>query len=215
MFEILAKLPKNMLPNCLIVFVKNPIAGNVKTRLAKSIGEQGAVWVYERLLLHTKQLADRLAAIQKGVYYGDFVAVADLWDGYPKFMQAAGDLGLRMQGAFLEQLQAGAERVVIIGSDCAELRPEHLQAAFDELDRVEVVLGPSADGGYYLLGMRRLHAALFEQMPWSTPTLMAETVRVLIQQGISYTTLEVLHDLDDRDDYQRAVSLGLIPLYTE
>lgn len=204
-----------MLPHRLILFVKNPIAGNVKTRLAKTIGNTGAVWVYERLLDYTRELIDTLPEVTKVVYYGDYVGEGDLWEGYPKALQVAGDLGQRMQAAFEEQFLAGAERVVIIGSDCPELRPEHIRQAYEGMSRTEVVIGPSADGGYYLLGMSKLHATLFENMPWSTAELLDTTLHRLREAGLSYTLLPMLHDLDDWDDYQRAVASGLLPLYTE
>ncbi|HEV7348815.1 TIGR04282 family arsenosugar biosynthesis glycosyltransferase [Telluribacter sp.] len=192
--------------NALIIFVKNPIEGKVKTRLAKTVGHTKAVEVYRELLEYTRNLTDSLPSedLHRTVYYGDFVNENDLWNGYARYLQTEGDLGLRMQEAFREQLEAGAERVVIIGSDCLDLRPTHLQQAFEVLHESDVVLGPSTDGGYYLLGMTRLHEMLFEEMPWSQPELLEKTIFKLQQHGLKYQLLPPLTDIDEWDDYLQA-----------
>ncbi|WP_247237260.1 TIGR04282 family arsenosugar biosynthesis glycosyltransferase [Telluribacter sp. SYSU D00476] len=192
--------------NALIIFVKNPIEGKVKTRLAKTVGHTRAVEVYRELLDYTRDITDALSAsdLRRTVYYGDFVNEDDLWNGYDKALQTEGDLGLRMQEAFREQFAAGAGRVVIIGSDCLDLQVAHLQQAFDTLLTTEVVLGPSTDGGYYLLGMTRLHETLFEEMPWSQPELLEQTISRLQQHGIRYQLLDTLSDIDEWDDYLQA-----------
>ncbi|GAB3175004.1 TIGR04282 family arsenosugar biosynthesis glycosyltransferase [Telluribacter humicola] len=192
--------------NALIIFVKNPIEGKVKTRVAKTVGHTQAVEVYRELLDYTRSITDALppADLRRTVYYGDFINDDDLWNGYNKALQTEGDLGLRMQEAFREQFAAGAEQVVIIGSDCLDLRSHHLQQALDALQSTEVVLGPSTDGGYYLLGMTRLHKTLFNDMPWSQPELLDQTVSRLQQQGIRYQLLETLSDIDEWDDYLQA-----------
>jgi uncharacterized protein len=203
----------------LIVFVKNPIAGKVKTRVAATVGHEKAVEVYLDLLSHTKKTVqawfDALLEspqsaqlqVRVNVYYGDFINDFDLWNDSPfqKKMQTEGDLGERMRDAFVRELAEGAERVVIIGSDCLELRPLHLQAAFEALDAHEIVLGPATDGGYYLLGMKQLHPSLFENKSWSQPTLLSETLTDLT--GTSHTLLETLSDVDTWEDYVQAKSL--------
>jgi uncharacterized protein len=193
--------------NALIIFVKNPIEGKVKTRLARVAGPARAVAVYRELLSYTRRTTDQLPEtdLKRTVYYGDFVPENDLWDGYDRAQQPEGDLGYRMQEAFREQFAAGAQRVVIIGSDCLDLQPTHLLLAFRQLKRTDVVLGPTTDGGYYLLGMNRLHPALFEAMPWSQPTLMESTLLRLQQLSLGYELLETLSDVDEWDDYLQAL----------
>ncbi|GAB2790816.1 TIGR04282 family arsenosugar biosynthesis glycosyltransferase [Rhabdobacter roseus] len=189
--------------NALIIFVKNPIEGKVKTRLAQTVGHEKATAIYRELLSYTKSVTDYLLPtdVQATVYYGDFVNENDLWNDYPKALQVEGDLGQRMKEAFREQFAAGAQRVAIIGSDCLELLPHQLEAAFRALEQDEVVIGASTDGGYYLLGMQRLHEVLFDHMPWSQPTLLESTVRVLLRGGLSHAFLDTLSDIDEWEDY--------------
>ncbi|MBU1821713.1 MAG: TIGR04282 family arsenosugar biosynthesis glycosyltransferase [Bacteroidetes bacterium] len=192
--------------HALIIFVKNPIEGNVKTRIAKTTGHAKAVEIYRELLEYTRSVAEALTAhsLTRTVYYGDFINENDLWNGWNKALQPQGDLGERMKQAFHEQLVAGHERVVIIGSDCLELQPRHLEEAFEKLGTHDVVLGPSTDGGYYLLGMNCLHEVLFDNMPWSQPELMQKTLAAIDSQNLSYTLLEPLTDIDEWEDYQSA-----------
>ncbi len=194
-----------MLP-ALIIFVKNPIEGEVKTRIAKTVGHAKAVEIYRELLQYTHEVVETLpvADYAKTVYYGDFINDNDLWNGWQKAIQPQdGDLGDRMKQAFREQFALGADRVVIIGSDCLDLKPQHLQEAFQQLQEHDVVLGPSTDGGYYLLGMSLLHEGIFDGMPWSQPELMEETKAVLTQNNISYALLEPLTDIDEWEDYNK------------
>ncbi len=194
-----------MLPS-LIIFVKNPIEGKVKTRIAKTVGHPKAVEIYRELLQYTRDVAEALPATDytKTVYYGDYINEDDLWNGWQKAIQPQdGDLGDRMKQAFSEQFALGADRVVIIGSDCLDLKPHHLQAAFQQLQRHDVVLGPSTDGGYYLLGMNLLYEKIFDDKPWSQPELMNKTTAVLTQNKISFALLEPLTDIDEWEDYNK------------
>ncbi|MEZ4905019.1 MAG: TIGR04282 family arsenosugar biosynthesis glycosyltransferase [Spirosomataceae bacterium] len=200
----------------LIVFVKNPIQGNVKTRLAATVGHEKAVEVYIELLKHTKKVIKKLlesapAAVQfrVNIYYGDYINSDDLWSELPvnKYLQTEGDLGQRMKNAFKAEFDAGAKQVVIIGSDCLMLRSRHIKNAMDELSTAEVVIGPATDGGYYLLGMKQLHPFLFEHKSWSQSTLLEETLTDLRQnksgegRPIAYELLETLSDIDTWEDY--------------
>lgn len=186
----------------LIIFVKNPVPGTVKTRIAQTVGPERATEVYRHLLAHTQQIS-RWLPWKRAIYYGDFINATDGWDGYEKHLQTGADLGERMHNAFAEQFAAGATRLVIIGSDCLQIQPDHLRQAFRKLDEVDVVIGPATDGGYYLLGMNQLHPSLFQNKPWSQSTLLAETSRELDEQKLRYALLEELSDVDEWDDYVR------------
>ena len=186
----------------LLIFVKNPMPGTVKTRIAYTVGNERAVAVYRHLLAYTQQIT-RMLPWKRVVYYGDFINTTDGWSEYQKFQQTGADLGERMLNAFAEQFAAGAKRVVIIGSDCLQIKPDHLKQAFRALDTVDVVLGPATDGGYYLLGMKQLHPFLFQDKPWSQPTLLTQTLNNLNQNNLSCTLLEELTDIDEWDDYVR------------
>ena len=205
-----------MTPQHLIVFVKNPVSGQVKTRIGRVMGHHTAVAVYRHLLAFTQQLVQMFGAAnparQISVYYGDFINDDDGWNGFGKHLQTgnpavANDLGYRMLTAFGEQFDAGdtnfrAGRVVIIGSDCLDLTTDLLEQAFTALETVDIVMGPATDGGYYLLGMNRLQPALFaDDMPWSQPTLRERTEAVVHQNGLTYTLLDELSDIDEWTDY--------------
>ncbi|WP_077923658.1 TIGR04282 family arsenosugar biosynthesis glycosyltransferase [Spirosoma sp. 209] len=189
----------------LIIFVKNPIPGTVKTRIARTVGNERAVQVYRHLLQHTQQIT-RLLPWPRVVYYGDFINSNDGWNGYQKRLQAGNDLGERMLAAFREQFAEGARQVVIIGSDCLAITADHLRQAFSALDEADVVIGPATDGGYYLLGMNALHPFLFENMPWSQPELRQLTELALQQNNLTFERLEELTDIDEWSDYERVSS---------
>ena len=187
--------------NLLMVFAKNPDPGKVKTRLAKTIGEDKALAIYLKLLEHTYSIADKVFA-DKAVFYSDRVEEFDILDYYkfPKFLQKGNDLGERMDRAFGEAFAQGYEKVVIIGSDCYELTSEIIEDAFKLLDEINVVLGPASDGGYYLLGMDRHYSHLFRDKKWSTPDVLLDTILDTKKLKLSYTLLPTLTDVDEEKD---------------
>lgn len=185
----------------LIIFVKNPQKGKVKTRLAATLGNEKALEIYLELLERTKQITQGLAA-DKVVYYSEFIDEQDLWtpEVYQKALQANTDLGMRMKQAFEQAFGQGYESVCIIGSDCYELDQSILEQAFDALERQDAVAGPANDGGYYLLGMNRLHPELFENKQWSTSSVLADTLEDLKNKHCSYHLLPELTDIDEEKD---------------
>ena len=185
----------------LIIFVKNPIPGQVKTRVARTVGPEKAVAVYTHLLRYTQEVVSSFPG-QRVVYYGDFINPDDGWNAYAKQQQTGDDLGERMLSAFGEQFADGAQKVVIIGSDCLTITPAHLAEAFRALDTADVVIGPATDGGYYLLGMKQPQAFLFQDMPWSQPELRQLTELAILQHGLTFARLEELTDIDEWADYE-------------
>jgi uncharacterized protein len=195
----------------LIVFVKNPVEGRVKTRIAATVGHAKAVEVYTELLYHTRQVIEDFLEMMPSspffriqIYYGDEVNPNDLWDALPvqKFIQKGTDLGERMYNAFAHEFETGAKRVAIIGSDCFGLKPIHLKNAFDQLTAQEAVIGPANDGGYYLLALKRFHPSVFQNKSWSQPMLFDETLESLKYYRI--VLLEFLSDVDTWEDYLAA-----------
>ncbi|AHM62140.1 hypothetical protein D770_19445 [Flammeovirgaceae bacterium 311] len=193
-----------MTPNHLIIFVKNRIPGRTKTRLAQSIGDEEALQVYDELLVHTHAATIGLN-ISKWVFFSDYLEENNsLWQqGYQLQVQQGKDLGERMQLAFEKCFSQGAQRVCIIGSDCYELETEHLNKAYDALRQKDVVLGPAADGGYYLLGLQEQQPELFQHKIWSTPEVLADTLDDCERLGLSVQQLPQLHDLDNIQDLKR------------
>ena len=189
----------------LLIFVKNPRQGKVKTRLAKTIGEARALEIYRELLAITKSAADPLE-VARQVWYSDYIDEDDLWPGeaYEKRLQEGESLGMRMQEAFRQAFAAGFERAVIIGSDCPGLSAGLLRRAYDLLKETSVVIGPSQDGGYYLLGMSEYYPRLFEQKEWSTASVCAQTQRQLRKKNIPWRMLPELNDIDTEADLQQS-----------
>jgi len=188
----------------LVVFVKNPELGKVKTRLAAQIGEQKALEIYLNLLNYTHSIATSWDA-QVRVYYSDFIPEVDLWDvGFgTKHLQTGNDLGERLEHAVEETFGDGFEIVIVIGSDCPKLNVEHLKKACIELADVDVVLGPAKDGGYYLIGMKSPHKELFRDKTWSSPSLFDQTMDTMIKNGLSWYELPILGDIDTVEDLER------------
>lgn len=185
----------------LLIFVKNPVKGRVKTRLAKSIGEEKALIVYEALLEHTRQITTDLYP-DKALFYSEFIPNTDLWENnvYQKYLQEGDDLGQRMAQAFQQSFEEGYEKVVIIGSDCWELTSEIIQEAFQELEKNDFVIGPAHDGGYYLLGMHYLEKSLFENKQWSTARVLKDTLTDFENLQGSFFLLKTLSDIDKVGD---------------
>lgn len=191
--------------SALIVFVKNPILGKVKTRLAKDVGDEQALAIYERLLEHTESVV-RNTAVDKYVFYSDKVDELDIWpaDIYNKTLQVGSELGQRMLNAFDELFDDSYKKVVIIGSDCAEITPEIIEAAYVCLDKTDMVIGPANDGGYYLLGMNKTHQELFEGVEWGASTVLATTMDIARTKGLSCSTLQQLSDVDELVDVPKS-----------
>lgn len=190
----------------MLVFVRAPELGRVKTRLAAAIGDQAALRVYRRLAEHTLREAAALAGegVQVRVHHtpADAGNAVRAWlGGGPAYLpQAEGDLGARMADAFARAFAAGAERVVIVGSDLPDLSAALLRRAFRSLDAHPAVLGPARDGGYYLLGLTRPVPGLFEGIAWSTPGVLAATLARFRDAGIEPAMLETLADVDEAED---------------
>lgn len=186
--------------NVLLIFIKNPERGKVKTRLAQTIGEKKALQVYRRLLAITKNVTDQLQCTRQ-LWYSNYIENEDQWDdAYEKKLQVGNDLGERMRHAFDQSFSEGADNVVIIGSDCPELSPTLIERAFRILQTQEVVIGPSRDGGYYLLGMNNFHPGLFENKQWSTSTVYEETIAEIREAELTFEVLPQLNDIDTEED---------------
>ena len=185
----------------LIIFVKNPIIGQVKTRLAATMGNEKALEIYLKLLDYTRKITVDLP-FDKVVFYANYVDKEDSWSeqAYLKQAQDSGDLGTRMQRAFEWGFRTGYQHICIIGSDCLELTPEIIENAFEELETQDAVIGPTRDGGYYLLGMKQLHLPLFQDKAWGNETVASDTKKDLRQMNLSFTTLETLTDVDREED---------------
>ena len=187
----------------LIIFIKNPLPGKCKTRLAKDIGDDKALQVYRDLLAITRKACDPLSC-SRYLYYDSFIDTEDDWSNelYTKRLQASGDLGNRMIHAFEEVLEEH-DSAIIIGSDCPELNSGILSEAFNLLSAKDFVLGPSLDGGYYMLGMKEMHSFIFEDISWSTGEVFDQTIKKITEKKLSFSETEKLNDIDTLEDLKK------------
>ena len=187
-----------MTKSLLIVFVKNIKLGKVKTRLAASIGTEGAFQVYKHLVEITENVTTQVFS-EKRIYFSDTI-IDEKWKKTPKYVQKGADLGQKMQNSFKKGFDDGYDKIILIGSDLPDINPQIIQHAFDELENNEVVFGPAEDGGYYLVGMNKRHDVIFENKPWSTEGLLTITLNQLKEQGINVSLLGRLNDIDTIED---------------
>lgn len=187
----------------LTVLAKAPLAGLSKTRLAEGLGRTAAARIARALVRDTLARArdeapERvLVAFAPADEAGWFATEAPWARRVP---QPDGDLGARMRAALDEAEAMDADRCVIIGTDAPHLPKGFADAAFRALDDADVCVGPAVDGGYYLLGVKAPWPALFEEMPWSQPSLFDETLARARDLGLTVATLQTETDLDDDAD---------------
>jgi uncharacterized protein len=195
--------------NALIIFIKNPQLGRVKTRLAQTVGNEKALSIYQQLLVITRTVVLSLSrGVALHLFYDDFINDTDDFDNqlFIKHLQIGKDLGARMQHAFQTVFET-ADNAMIIGSDCPTLTPKLLTDGLDALKKYAYVLGACEDGGYYLMGMQKLYFVhqksffVFDKINWSTSTVYAETVTRLKEHHFSIYDLPMLSDIDTEADW--------------
>jgi uncharacterized protein len=200
--------PRNDPPTqALIIFVKNPQLGKVKTRLAKTMGDAAALDAYLQMLSHVRAVAQQVDA-HRAVYYSDYIDEADAWPRpqFSKYMQAPGDIGDKMRLAIEDMYHQGYARVVLVGSDLLDLQVQHLEEAFRALHFQDFVLGPAIDGGYYLIGMQEMASTIFANKAWSTDRVLESTLQDIRQLAKTVHLLRPLSDIDEEKDWLDALA---------
>ena len=189
----------------LLIFYRNPELGKVKTRLAKTVGNEKALKIYQQLAEHTRQITRSLKC-DKAVYYSHTVEKQDVWPNniFQKRVQQGADLGEKMQHAFAEGFASNYGPICVIGTDCLELTAEIIDQAFHELRHHDAVIGPARDGGYYLLGMKKLYPILFENKTWSTDSVCSDTLADFGNLRVTHYALPTLTDVDEEKDLPAA-----------
>lgn len=190
-----------VMEQALIIFIKNPVLGKVKTRLASSIGEPAALEIYKSLMDHTRLMVAGIDAARL-LFYSDRVERHDSWPEkkFSKNVQQGDDLGARMLNAFKQV--SDYDKKIIIGSDCPGINPQLIEQAYTHLDFHDVVIGPASDGGFYLLGMNAIIPELFGNISWSTDQVLPEIVKILQQKRLLYKLLPTLRDIDTLEDWE-------------
>jgi hypothetical protein len=189
----------------LIIFTRYPEPGKTKTRLIPALGPDGAADLHRRMTEHTLKRALTLKSEAVSIevrFAGGNEQLMRAWLGAQMILrrQGQGDLGACMDRAFRETFQAGAKRVVIIGTDCPALTGALLRTAFEALKQHDIVIGPAHDGGYYLIGLRRRVPQLFQGLPWGTASVLELTLRKAAELGFWPEQLTPLDDVDRPED---------------
>ena len=212
----------------LIVFVKNPIPGAVKTRLQTRYAPDQVAALYTAFVRDVLARAESIDVDRRVIAFDPPDAeseVSALFGGGVKAQwqyvpQVQDDLGARMREALVQQLDAGASAAVLIGTDIPSLPAYHITQAFDLLRTVDVVLGPSTDGGYYLVGVSKPIPEIFEDVEWSTPSVLSQTIDRVQRAGNTLGLVPPYFDVDTPDEldfllaHARATKLatGIDPL---
>jgi hypothetical protein len=215
-------VPDQAAGNVLIIFVRLPVPGEVKTRLARGIG---AVSATEHYRAFAEWVFDHTATPAPGVWrrwacFSPRSALSatrtwlreyhvDHW-----LPQAPGDLGVRLMAVTGAAFHARASKVIVIGTDCLEVDQETLDDAFEALEKSDIVIGPSLDGGYYLLGLKTLNPKMFQRIPWSTDQVFSATIARAQELGLKVAELPVKRDIDRPEDLNH-LGKGFLAKYPE
>ncbi|MBD2014675.1 TIGR04282 family arsenosugar biosynthesis glycosyltransferase [Microcoleus sp. FACHB-53] len=191
---------------CLIIFTRYPEPGNTKTRLIPVLGAEGAATLQRQMTEHKLAEVNQLLTfypLSVEVHFaGGNEQLMQEWLGSSLVYrrQSEGDIGDRMASAFQLSFAAGMTAGVLIGSDCPDLNAPLMAEAFQLLRQHDLVLGPALDGGYYLIGLRRLIPELFTGIPWSTAEVLQQTITIAKRLGLAVAKLPLLSDVDRPED---------------
>lgn len=210
------------------IFIKDPVSGRVKTRLAATIGSANAVRVYRAMAVDVLEEMRRVPGVRLRVFYSPSSGFAECLTMLEEAVGMSGpvegllepqvdddDLGCRMRVA-LDAMLESSSRAVLVGTDLPTLTSERILAAYEGLEERDVVFGRAADGGYYLVGVRGSFARLFEDVPWSSSAVLSTSLQRCREAGLGFAVLPEERDVDDADDLSTLASLlresgGLAP----
>ncbi|AFH49681.1 Hypothetical protein IALB_1975 [Ignavibacterium album JCM 16511] len=195
------------LNNALIIFLRFPKTGEVKTRLAKTTSTDFAVKFYKSCAENIVKNVKKISGINRFAFYSneDEKEKITKWLGSKLFYspQQGADLGTRMKNAFQKVFSTGAKKAIIIGTDVPDLSIDIITNAFNLLDSNDAVIGPAKDGGYYLLGIKKMYSELFDGIEYSTDKVFSETLDRMEKLNLSYQLLPELQDIDTEEDLIR------------
>ncbi len=194
--------------SALLIFVKYPEAGKVKTRLGATVGAELAAQLYQEFIRCTFDLAMQIEVAARFVTFTPVDKEKELrklfpgpWQWFPQVKSA--NLGIRIHRAVQHMHQQGYSHVLTIGTDSPSLPAEYLEQAATALSTHDVVLGPATDGGYYLIGLKSAPKELFTEIDWSTERVLQQTLQRAEQLRLSVHQLPVWYDVDDLTTLQR------------
>jgi rSAM/selenodomain-associated transferase 1 len=205
------------MPECAVgLMAKYPLSGKVKTRLAVDIGESRALAVYRLLLQRAATTVCGLkpSRFQRTVFVAPAVQIDAFrreYQGFDRYaVQNGENLGQRMRNALTELLElSNIESALLIGSDIPQLSPDLIDRAHLALHEHDLVLGPTVDGGYYLIGLGEIESELFTGIEWGTDSVLADTLRAADAKRLSVHLLPNLRDLDTEADLKHFEADGV------
>ncbi len=194
--------------NALIIFAKTPVKGRVKTRLQKNLSQTNVLKLYKEFLFQTVYTAKKVRNCKKIIAcYPDenhpYLKTLAIKFGFQLIKQHGRDLGDRMKNAITDFLNDGNKKVVIIGCDSPALPKEYIEKAFYVLNKKSLVIGPSCDGGYYLIGVRGVTPPIFNDIKFGTREVLKETLKRIPKKMLpSFHLLPFWYDIDTNDDLE-------------
>lgn len=198
----------------ILLFLKAPRCGDVKTRLARHTDPERAVQIYRALAERQCTQLPENSRIE--IHYTPHDAALEMhqWLGhrYEFYPQCEGALGLRLERSVAAAFARGAKSAVCIGGDCPMLDRAHFEQTAVALENgYDVVFGPSEDGGYYLIGLNAPQPRLFQGIPWSAHNTLSRSLSKATELGLRIKQLETLYDIDEITELQRAIDAGRLP----
>jgi uncharacterized protein len=202
----MANTPRDEQRERLCVFSRYPEPGKTKTRLIPALGARSAARLQHAMTTHILSVASEVAAqrelsVEVRFDGGTEALMRDAFgDAFAFCLQGTGNLGERMQRCMAEGFSFGIDRLVIVGADVPAIDADNLSRAFESLREHDVVIGPALDGGYYLIGLRRPIAGVFEGIEWGAETVCADTLCRCEEMGLNVHQLPILSDVDRPED---------------
>lgn len=195
--------------NAVMIFIKNPVLGRVKTRLARTTSHGFALNLYHQLLSGIRTKLLELEDTRKFLFYEQYLPCVDQWpdEEFIKIRQKGNRLHEKVQNAFSIAFDTDCRKALWIVPDCPSLKNYHLRFAFECLEKNDVVMGPTFDGGLYLLGMKEPYNKLLEHKEWGKGKLYRDLKNDCQKLGLSCYSLEKLQDIDREEDIPRKKSI--------
>jgi hypothetical protein len=200
----------------LLIFAKQPLPGKVKTRLSPPFTYQAAADIYDCMLSDTLVKVAEVSGVEGLLFfepsYGAAGFFRENFPGIRAFPQQGAGLGERLEKAFETAFSLGFESAAAIGTDSPDLPLPYLEESFRLLEAggADAVFGPAADGGYYLVALRRYYPGLFRNIPWSTNQVLERSLAAATTLGLQVACLPVWHDMDTFEDLQRFLAGGSV-----
>jgi rSAM/selenodomain-associated transferase 1 len=199
--------------SAVMIFIRAYLKGKIKTRLAKTLGNEKAAEFYHLCTDAAISEVSRLSLeVVKYIFVAEMVSGSETdylaHAGFNIDVQEGENLGQRLYNAFNRVFENGAQKAIVVASDVPDLTAGIIEEALSSLDKGDVVIGPCYDGGYYLIGMKRLHKRLFRDISWGTEQVFKQTLMAINKSGLTVSQLPILIDIDTEGDLMRWLEMN-------